>query len=81
MRRRRKPPKRKLESASSSCSDDQSNKFESLEDNLSSPVDAKLKRAKNLVASMATKAASFAGELGSLKSDLSFLQERCAFFQ
>ncbi|KAI4326502.1 hypothetical protein MLD38_031810 [Melastoma candidum] len=78
---KKKPPKRKFESASSSCSDDQSNKSESLEDNLKRPVDAKLKRAKNLAASMATKAASFARELGSLKSDLSFLQERCALLE
>ncbi|XP_065864358.1 uncharacterized protein [Euphorbia lathyris] len=37
----------------------------------------KLKKAKNLAISMATKAASVARELKSIKSDLCFMQERC----
>ncbi|KAI4295220.1 hypothetical protein MLD38_040538 [Melastoma candidum] len=78
---KKKPSKRKFESVSSGSSDDQGDKSESVEDNLKSPVDAKLKRAKNLAASMATKAASLARELGSLKSDLSFLQERYALLE
>ncbi|TXG63644.1 hypothetical protein EZV62_010638 [Acer yangbiense] len=36
-----------------------------------------MKKAKNLAISMATKAASLARELKSLKSDLCFVQERC----
>ncbi|KAK3193799.1 hypothetical protein Dsin_025109 [Dipteronia sinensis] len=43
-----------------------------------SPKDKRMmKRAKNLAISMATKAASLARELKSLKSDLCFTQERC----
>ncbi|KAK4281162.1 hypothetical protein QN277_012687 [Acacia crassicarpa] len=40
-----------------------------------------LKKAKNLAVLMASKAASLARELKSIKSDLSFLQERCALLE
>ncbi|KAG2697109.1 hypothetical protein I3760_07G090700 [Carya illinoinensis] len=43
--------------------------------------DGKLNRAKNLAVSMATKAASLARELKSIKSDLCFMQERCALLE
>ncbi|WCJ21528.1 hypothetical protein M5689_003673 [Euphorbia peplus] len=46
-------------------------------ENNENPKDNKLKKAKNLAISMATKAASVARELKSIKSDLSFMQERC----
>ncbi|KAI6695583.1 hypothetical protein NL676_023293 [Syzygium grande] len=46
-----------------------------------SPKLAKLKKAKNLAVSMATKAASLARELDSIKSDLCFMQERCALLE
>ncbi|KAM1228864.1 hypothetical protein EV1_008063 [Malus domestica] len=45
------------------------------------PKDGKLKKAKNLAISMATKAASFARELKSIRSDLCFMQERCALLE
>ncbi|CAK9147066.1 unnamed protein product [Ilex paraguariensis] len=40
-----------------------------------------LKKAKNLAISMATRAASLARELKSIKSDLGFMQERCALIE
>ncbi|KAJ6306661.1 hypothetical protein OIU78_021889 [Salix suchowensis] len=43
--------------------------------------DKKLKKAKNLAVSMATKAAALARELKSIKSDLCFMQERCALLE
>ncbi|KAF7818319.1 F-box/WD repeat-containing 10 [Senna tora] len=43
--------------------------------------DRNLKKAKNLAISMASKAASLARELKSIKSDLSFMQERCALLE
>ncbi|KAL3647884.1 hypothetical protein CASFOL_008852 [Castilleja foliolosa] len=41
----------------------------------------KIKRAKNIAISMATKAASMARELKSIRSDLGFMQERCTLLQ
>ncbi|XP_058214226.1 uncharacterized protein LOC131325795 [Rhododendron vialii] len=41
----------------------------------------KLNKAKNLAISMATKATSLARELRSIKSDLCFVQERCAILE
>ncbi|PSS14619.1 Centrosomal protein [Actinidia chinensis var. chinensis] len=41
----------------------------------------KLDKAKNLAISMATKAASLGRELKSIKSDLCFVQERCAILE
>ncbi|KAL9395845.1 hypothetical protein Peur_010098 [Populus x canadensis] len=41
----------------------------------------RLKRAKNLAVSMATKAAALARELKSIRSDLCFMQERCALLE
>ncbi|KAE8009718.1 hypothetical protein FH972_006140 [Carpinus fangiana] len=43
--------------------------------------DGKLKKAKNLAISMASKAASLARELKSIKSDLCFMQERCTLLE
>ncbi|KAL1312219.1 hypothetical protein HN51_038813 [Arachis hypogaea] len=43
--------------------------------------DRMIKRAKNIALSMATKAASLARELKSIKSDLSFMQERCVLLE
>ncbi|KAL2320946.1 hypothetical protein Fmac_029915 [Flemingia macrophylla] len=40
-------------------------------------MDRNMKKAKNLAVSMATRAASLARELKSIKSDLCFMQERC----
>ncbi|KAK7336749.1 hypothetical protein VNO77_17295 [Canavalia gladiata] len=43
--------------------------------------DRNIKKAKNLAVSMATKAASIARELKSIKSDLCFMQERCGLLE
>ncbi|XP_019454706.1 PREDICTED: uncharacterized protein LOC109355893 isoform X2 [Lupinus angustifolius] len=43
--------------------------------------DRNMKRAKNLAISMATKAASLARELKSMRSDLCFMQERCGLLE
>ncbi|XP_057440666.1 uncharacterized protein LOC130732682 [Lotus japonicus] len=43
--------------------------------------DGNFKKAKNLAVSMATKAASLARELKSIKSDLCFMQERCGLLE
>ncbi|KAL3849866.1 hypothetical protein ACJIZ3_011748 [Penstemon smallii] len=40
-----------------------------------------IKKAKNLAISMATKAANLARELKSIRSDLSFMQDRCALLE
>ncbi|KAM7253836.1 hypothetical protein ACFE04_031518 [Oxalis oulophora] len=40
-----------------------------------------MKKAKNLAVSMATKAASLAREMKSVRSDLSFMQERCSLLE
>ncbi|KAK4758669.1 hypothetical protein SAY87_019970 [Trapa incisa] len=45
------------------------------------PIMAKMKRAKNLAISMATKAGSLAKDLKLIKSDLSFMQERCMLLE
>lgn len=44
-------------------------------------MDRNIKKAKNLAVSMATKAASLARELKSIKSDLCFMQERCGLLE
>ncbi|CAB4291701.1 unnamed protein product [Prunus armeniaca] len=54
---------------------------DSKKENEQDPKDGKLKKAKNLAISMATKAASFARELKSIRSDLCFMQERCALLE
>ncbi|XP_073292215.1 uncharacterized protein [Primulina huaijiensis] len=41
----------------------------------------KIKKAKNMAISMATKASALARELRTIKSDLSFMQERCALLE
>ncbi|KAK4789178.1 hypothetical protein SAY86_020497 [Trapa natans] len=45
------------------------------------PAMTRMKRAKNLAVSMATKASSLAKELRLIKSDLSFVQERCTLLE
>ncbi|KAL0435744.1 UNVERIFIED_CONTAM: hypothetical protein Sradi_0282300 [Sesamum radiatum] len=71
--------KRKLDSED--CSEDQ-------EEDSSEKVKGKrpnelerIKKAKNLAISMATKAATMARELKSIRSDLGFMQERCALLE
>ncbi|XP_047170785.1 uncharacterized protein LOC124839086 [Vigna umbellata] len=54
---------------------------ESQKENGKKAVDRNIKKAKNLAVSMATKAASLARELKSIKSDLSFMQERCGLLE
>ncbi|GAB4840768.1 hypothetical protein Ancab_021530 [Ancistrocladus abbreviatus] len=44
-------------------------------------ANSKLKKAKNMAMSVATKAAVMARELKSIKMDLSFMQERCALLE
>ncbi|KAF3436301.1 hypothetical protein FNV43_RR23393 [Rhamnella rubrinervis] len=66
--------KRKFDS--SHCSEDQGE--ESKMENEQDLENGKLKRAKNLAVSMAAKATSLARELKLIKSDLCFMQERCA---
>ncbi|OMO77709.1 hypothetical protein CCACVL1_14865 [Corchorus capsularis] len=71
--------KRKFDSSESS---DDNKGDVSQKDNEKSPKEKKMmKKAKNLAISMATKAASLARELKSIKSDLSFMQERCALLE
>ncbi|XVE77779.1 hypothetical protein DITRI_Ditri13aG0090200 [Diplodiscus trichospermus] len=71
--------KRKFDS--SECSDE--NKGDDLQkENEQSPKNKKMmKKAKNLAISMASKAASLARELKSIKSDLCFMQERCGLLE
>ncbi|XP_021280364.1 uncharacterized protein LOC110413747 [Herrania umbratica] len=71
--------KRKFDS--SELSDDNKGD-DSQKENEQSPKDKKMiKKAKNLAISMATKAASLARELKSIKSDLCFMQERCGLLE
>ncbi|KAJ6412333.1 hypothetical protein OIU84_005401 [Salix udensis] len=60
-------------------SEDQGNDF--LKENEQCLENKKLNKAKNLAVSMATKAAALARELKSIKSDLCFMQERCALLE
>ncbi|OWM77874.1 hypothetical protein CDL15_Pgr018443 [Punica granatum] len=69
--------KRKFDS--SSCHDDQHD--DSGKEVARGQKMAKMTRAKNLAISMATKAASLARELKSMKSVLNFVQERCALLE
>lgn len=76
--------KRKFESQE--CSEDPNQGTEGDDDSKDGSLKGakelgKLKKAKNLAVSMATKAAAFARELKSLKSDLCAVQERCAFLE
>ncbi|KAF3945391.1 hypothetical protein ACB098_10G078300 [Castanea mollissima] len=64
----------------SHCSEDKE-EDDSQKANEESLKDGKLKKAKNIAISMATKAASFARELKSIKSDLCFMQERCELLE
>ncbi|XWS46816.1 hypothetical protein CRYUN_Cryun14cG0101000 [Craigia yunnanensis] len=71
--------KRKFDS--SECSDENKGD-DSQKENEQSPKNKKMmKKAKNLAISMATKAASLARELKSIKSDLCFMQERCGLLE
>ncbi|XP_038887547.1 uncharacterized protein LOC120077665 [Benincasa hispida] len=62
----------------SHCSEESEVNLE--KENQENPKD-KLKKAKNLAVAMATKSASLAKELKSLKSNLCFMQERCAILE
>ncbi|CAN6693935.1 unnamed protein product [Malus baccata var. baccata] len=64
----------------SHCSEEQGDESQK-ENEQQVPRDRKLKKAKNLAISMATKAASFARELKSIRLDLSFMQERCVLLE
>ncbi|XP_022758216.1 uncharacterized protein LOC111305192 isoform X2 [Durio zibethinus] len=71
--------KRKFDS--SQCSDENKGD-ESQKETEQSPKNKKMmKKAKNLAISMATKAASLARELKSIKSDLCFMQEHCGLLE
>ncbi|XP_021653887.2 uncharacterized protein LOC110645149 [Hevea brasiliensis] len=74
-----KGSKRKFDQTDSESSADQGNN--SHKENEQSPKDKKMKKAKNLAVSMATKAASLARELKSIKSDFCFMQERCTLLE
>ncbi|KAK7285356.1 hypothetical protein RJT34_20125 [Clitoria ternatea] len=69
--------KRKLEHNDSS----EENAVDSQMENGQKLQDRNIKRAKNLAVSMASKAASLARELKSIKLDLCFMQERCGFLE
>ncbi|CAK9176863.1 unnamed protein product [Ilex paraguariensis] len=69
--------KRKFDSKEWSQGEDDSPK----ENGKSQNALGNLKKAKNLAISMATRAASLARELKSIKSDLGFMQERCALIE
>lgn len=53
----------------------------SKKDNEQIPEEGKLKKAKRLAVSIATKAASVSRELKSIKADLCFMQERCSLLE
>lgn len=57
------------------------NEVESQKENGKKVMDRSIKKAKNLAVSMATKAASLARELKSIKSDLCFVKERCGLLE
>ncbi|RDY00396.1 hypothetical protein CR513_16417, partial [Mucuna pruriens] len=57
------------------------NSVDSQMENGKKVMDGNMKKAKNLAVSMATKAASLARELKSIKSDLCFMQERCGLLE
>ncbi|KAJ4849014.1 hypothetical protein Tsubulata_033344 [Turnera subulata] len=69
--------KRKFDTTENSA--DEGN--DSRKEDLGSDGDKKLKKAKNLAISMATKAATLARELKSIRSDLCFTQERCTLLE
>ncbi|XP_050366085.1 uncharacterized protein LOC126784652 [Argentina anserina] len=71
--------KRKFDN--SDCLEEQGDGDDEEQGNEQGPKDGKLKKAKNLAISMATKAASFARQLKLIRSDLSFMQERCALLE
>ncbi|XP_022728150.1 uncharacterized protein LOC111283795 [Durio zibethinus] len=71
--------KRKFDS--SECSDEKKGDDSEKENGQSSQNKKMMKKAKNLAISMATKAASLARELNSIKSDLCFIQERCGLLE
>ncbi|XP_062144682.1 uncharacterized protein LOC133852032 isoform X2 [Alnus glutinosa] len=70
--------KRKFDHTSHSSED---NEDDSQKANEQSLKDGKLKKAKNLAISMASKAGSLARELKLIKSDLCFMQERCTLLE
>ncbi|GLU07541.1 hypothetical protein SLE2022_244960 [Rubroshorea leprosula] len=74
---KKKGVKRKFDP--SECSDDKGDDSE--KENEKNPKTMTMKKAKNLAISMATKAATLARELKSIKSDLCFMQERCALLE
>ncbi|XP_052211149.1 uncharacterized protein LOC127813989 [Diospyros lotus] len=73
--------KRKVEVQECSESDEQGHNSEKQNQRNRNEEEGKLKKAKNVAISMATKAASLARELKAFKSDLSFMQDRCALLE
>ncbi|KAH6826052.1 hypothetical protein C2S53_001489 [Perilla frutescens var. hirtella] len=71
--------KRKLDSGE--CSDDQGEENSQEAKRKGSNEMKKIKKAKNLAIAMATRAASMARELKSIRSDMAFMQERCGLLE
>ncbi|KZV39583.1 hypothetical protein F511_02046 [Dorcoceras hygrometricum] len=71
--------KRKLEESQVSAGEDSHHYCKEKGENLKELE--KIKKAKNMAISMATKASALARELRTLKSDLSFMQERCVLLE
>ncbi|KAL3621608.1 hypothetical protein CASFOL_036520 [Castilleja foliolosa] len=69
--------KRKLDSKE--CTDDEEDSRNAKENGPNELE--KIKKAKNIAISMATKAASMARELKSIRTDLGFMQERCTLLE
>ncbi|KAK7396369.1 hypothetical protein VNO78_17321 [Psophocarpus tetragonolobus] len=70
--------KRKFDQNDSS---EEKNAVDSQKENGKKVMDRNIKKAKNIAVSMASKAASLAKELKSIKSDLCFMQERCGLLE
>ncbi|XP_042057803.1 uncharacterized protein LOC121802244 [Salvia splendens] len=71
--------KRKLDSEE--CNDDQDEETADEANKKGSKEMEKIKKAKNLAITMATRAASMARELKSIRSDMAFMQERCGLLE
>ncbi|KAL6564349.1 hypothetical protein OROMI_015799 [Orobanche minor] len=71
--------KRKLDTKE--CTEDQDEEASHKVKEKCSKEFEKMKKAKNIAISMATKAATMARELKSIRSDLGFMQERCSMLE
>ncbi|KAG9449653.1 hypothetical protein H6P81_009618 [Aristolochia fimbriata] len=75
---------KEIEEVENQCGiDESSHKIEGKDKQIAGGIEKaeKLKKATNLAVSMATKAATLAREVKSIKSNLSFLQERCVLLE